>query len=483
MLLFAKGDDPTKLIDKKTDFIIEIASSISHPELANSDTYRMGVFGKGQEILALCDALETRTKEISINGKSVEFLHFKKTKNLEPVNILFISGKSKVRLGDINEKLGDYPYIIITENFPYGTSALNFAFDKNEEIMFEVSEESLVENGLVLDSQLFNLPNRILSKSQWEEKLAGAMEIIQDQEERIDVQEDTIEAQDKVIKYQRIALAIGILSIMIITALIILNIRSNKSRKSYYEEIVESISYAEYIQGAILPSNKIIKEHFPDSFVLYKPKYIVSGDFYWIEDQDNKIFFSAADCTGHGVPGALLTMMCSNSLTRAVKELDIYEPAKILDKTVEIIQTGFEKSEKDMNDGMDLALCSFDKSNLVLEFAGANNSLYYIRDGLLNIVKPDRQPIGKFEKRKPYTNHKIQMQKGDCIYLFSDGFTDQFGGSRDKKFSTKQFREVLIRIYKKPMSEQLSILEQSFENWKGRQEQIDDICVMGIRIQ
>lgn len=248
------------------------------------------------------------------------------------------------------------------------------------------------------------------------------------------------------------------------------------------KEITDSIQYAKRIQNAILPSIKSTKEFLPKSFILYKPKDIIAGDFYWVEKRHGKVFFAAGDCTGHGVPGAMVSVMCSNALSRAVKELGISEPAGILNKTVELLEEHFVKSEEDVKDGMDIALCALDLKTNTLEYSGANNPLYQIRDGELTEFKADKQPIGKYEHRKPYINHSIGIRAGDCYYVFTDGFADQFGGAEGKKFKYKAFRQLLLANHNKPEEEQAQILDKAFEDWRGQLEQVDDICVIGIRI-
>lgn len=248
------------------------------------------------------------------------------------------------------------------------------------------------------------------------------------------------------------------------------------------KEITDSIQYAKRIQNAILPPQKLVKEYLSETFILYKPKDIVAGDFYWMDRKEGKVLFAAADCTGHGVPGALVSVICNNGLNRSVREYGLTAPGKILDKTREIVIAEFEKSEEDVKDGMDIALCSLDLVAKKLDYAGANNPLYYINKGELKEIKPDKQPIGKYADKHPYTNHTLDIETGDCIYIFSDGFADQFGGPKGKKFKYKSFRELLLEIHSKPMDEQKQILDKALEDWKGPLDQLDDICVIGLRI-
>jgi serine phosphatase RsbU (regulator of sigma subunit) len=269
-------------------------------------------------------------------------------------------------------------------------------------------------------------------------------------------------------------------------------------------EILDSINYAKRIQQAILPPNDFIKEQFNDSFILYLPKDIVAGDFYWIERIGDKIIFAAADCTGHGVPGAMVSVVCHNALNRVVREFNITNPALILDKTRELVIEQFEKSADNVKDGMDISIGVLNKNSLEFNWAGANNPLCILRKGddfritntekeLLTIpddnkeirileIKPDKQPIGKYEYLKPFTNHLIQLKKNDCIFLFSDGYSDQFGGSKGKKFKYSNLQKLFIEFFDKPMQEQKVLLNDHFESWKGDLEQVDDVCVIGIRI-
>lgn len=249
-----------------------------------------------------------------------------------------------------------------------------------------------------------------------------------------------------------------------------------------HQEIKDSIIYAKRIQNAILPAPSVINENIPESFILYKPKDVVAGDFYWLEPGKNTVLFAVADCTGHGVPGAMVSVVCHNAMNRAVREFGLTEPGLILDKTCEIVVAEFEKSEDDVKDGMDIALCSL--SGNTLQYAGAHNPLWIIRNNEILETKADKQPIGKFENKTLFFTHNIELQKGDSIYIFSDGFADQFGGEKDKKFGSKRMKELLISIQDKTMSEQNEILNLTLTNWvnQGKDIQIDDVCVMGLKI-
>lgn len=250
--------------------------------------------------------------------------------------------------------------------------------------------------------------------------------------------------------------------------------------KEQYNEIQDSLNYAKRIQSAILPSNKKIQESLANAFVLYKPKDIVAGDFYWLEQKEDTVLIAAADCTGHGVPGAMVSVVCVNALNRAVREFNLNDPGKILDKTRELVIQEFEKSEDDVKDGMDIALCSL--SGKTLKYAGAHNPLWIIRNGEIIETKANKQPIGKFHNLDNYTTHTFDLQKGDTIYIFSDGYVDQFGGDNGKKFKAKALKELLLSIQPQTLDTQKTIINTTFESWRGKMEQIDDVCVIGIRI-
>ncbi len=252
------------------------------------------------------------------------------------------------------------------------------------------------------------------------------------------------------------------------------------------KEITDSIKYAKRLQEAILPTNDFISKLFPQSFVLYKPKDIVSGDFYWFEHWGDKKLFAAVDCTGHGVPGAFMSIVGYNQLNQAVNESGLSKPNLILNA----LNKGITKSLKQtlegstVKDGMDIALCAFDETKNTLEYSGAYNSLWLIRKNNLIEIKADKKPIGVFlgEELKPFTNHEIQLEKGDTVYVFTDGFADQFGGPKGKKFKYKPLQQILLDNQHLSMQDQKELLDSIIEKWKGTLEQVDDILIIGIRV-
>lgn len=248
------------------------------------------------------------------------------------------------------------------------------------------------------------------------------------------------------------------------------------------KDILDSITYAKRLQQAILPSEEMWSSALRDSFIFYQPKDIVAGDFYWMERRDNVVFVAAADCTGHGVPGAMVSVVCSNALNRGFKEFGIDDPGRLLDKVRELVLETFSKSADQVKDGMDISLARIDLSTREIVWAGANNPLWYVAGGIVNEIKADKQPIGIADAPLPFTNHRIQLASGDLIYLFTDGFADQFGGPKGKKFKYKPLLELVLSVAPKPMKEQNEILQRTILEWKGPLEQIDDICIVGIRV-
>ncbi|MES2592250.1 MAG: tetratricopeptide repeat protein [Bacteroidota bacterium] len=248
------------------------------------------------------------------------------------------------------------------------------------------------------------------------------------------------------------------------------------------KEILSSITYAKRLQDAILPPEHYVKSVLPESFIFYKPKDIVAGDFYWMEQKGELLFIAAADCTGHGVPGAIVSVICSNALNRAVLEFGIEEPGKILDKTRELVLETFSKSDTDVKDGMDISLISINTTSGKIKWSGANNPLWCISSGKLTEIKANKQAIGKTDNPLPFTTHSIPLGKGDSFYLFTDGFADQFGGSQGKKFKYTQLKEIILKNSSLAPEEQKAQLEALFLNWIGSLEQIDDVCLIGVKI-
>ena len=249
------------------------------------------------------------------------------------------------------------------------------------------------------------------------------------------------------------------------------------------QSITESINYAKRIQDAALPRVEEIKRAIPESFIYFKPRDIVSGDFYWFTKVENKIVVTAADCTGHGVPGAFMSLIGNDLLNEIVSARGVLESDKILNELHDSVRKALRQEENKSRDGMDLALCVIDTETKKLQFSGAKNPLVYFKNGQMTVIKGDKYPIGgvQFQLDRNYTRHEIDLSEPMMIYIFSDGYQDQFGGENSEKFMSKNFKALLKEIHEKPVEEQKQILDERFKAWKGDRSQIDDILVMGMR--
>ncbi|CAG5087829.1 tetratricopeptide repeat protein [Parvicella tangerina] len=272
----------------------------------------------------------------------------------------------------------------------------------------------------------------------------------------------------------------------------------HKELEETHKEISDSIKYAERLQLAILPSLDDLKEKLRNSFVYFQPKDVVSGDFYWMQEYGDAILFAAADCTGHGVPGAMVSVVCSNALNRSVIEFGLKEPNKILNKTREIVIETFARSGQGIKDGMDIALCSLAGNKL--KYCGANNPLWVMRktehltteqkehrstvvqdDVAIIEFKGNKQPVGLYEGMTDFNQTEVDLFSEDVLFIFTDGFADQFGGERNKKLMYKPFKRLLIDIRTLEMESQKEKLSTFFKEWRGDNEQVDDVCVIGVK--
>jgi serine phosphatase RsbU (regulator of sigma subunit) len=260
--------------------------------------------------------------------------------------------------------------------------------------------------------------------------------------------------------------------------------RKKSELMSKNKSITDSLIYAQRIQEALLPSEDYFRNYLNESFIFYRPKDIVSGDFYWIEEKENKVYIVAADCTGHGVPGALMSMIGHELLNKIINVDNVLQPSKILEILSKELEKIFSR-EKNVgtiiHDGMDISICVVDRKKKKMEFSGAFLPLYIIRDNRLVELKGDKLIIGMTPPDKSYTNVEMELMKDDMIYLFSDGYIDQFGGSENKKFMYRRFRYLLMTIYRFPVDDQKAILEENIKSWMGNSPQLDDMLVIGFK--
>jgi serine phosphatase RsbU (regulator of sigma subunit)/Tfp pilus assembly protein PilF len=321
---------------------------------------------------------------------------------------------------------------------------------------------------------------------------------------------DEISRQNSIILFFIITLIL----VLVGSVLIWRSYRINKSAKEKIafqhllleeqnKSILDSIKYAKHIQEAILPSEELVKSLLNESFIFYKPKDIVSGDFYWVEEKNDKIYLAVVDCTGHGVPGAFISIVGRNGLNEAVNNLQNPTSAQMLDFLNAYVNKSMNQTIENsaVRDGMDIALCIIDKKRNTIQYSGANNPLLVVRysdavkeqnisldsvviDSRLEEYKADKQPIGNFigDVCRPFSSVEVNYQKGDMLYLFSDGYSDQFGGPKRKKFKRSQLKKLLYSIASYPIQKQRQVIEQAFDEWKGNIEQIDDVCVFGVKM-
>ena len=250
------------------------------------------------------------------------------------------------------------------------------------------------------------------------------------------------------------------------------------------KEITDSLIYAQRIQEALLPSELFFRKYIKDSFIFYRPKDIVSGDFYWIGEKRGKIFIVAADCTGHGVPGAIMSMIGLEIIEKTINDELLETPSKILSVLDKGLEKTFSRAKNIgtiIRDGMDLGLCVIDKSKRKAYYAGAFFPLYMIRNNSLNEIKGDKIIIGMNSDGLEFADHEIDIQEDDVFYLFSDGYVDQFGGEERKKFMYRRFRHLLLTIHRFPVEDQKSILDENLKSWMGDTSQVDDIMVLGFK--
>ncbi len=248
-------------------------------------------------------------------------------------------------------------------------------------------------------------------------------------------------------------------------------------------DLTTSIHYARQIQSAIFPKKDILIGNLPEHFILFKPLDIVSGDFYWFKQFNNSIFIAASDCTGHGVPGAFMSILGITSLNEIVYAAKTISTGEVLNQLRNNVKKTLGQSQNNstIRDGMEMALCKVDFEEQMIQFSGAFRPMYMIRDDQLMEIKGDNMPIGIYDEEIPFTNVEMPFKKNDIIYLFSDGYVDQIGGIERKTFKSKRFKELLLNIHRLPMNEQMNLLERNIEEWQGDIEQIDDILIIGIR--
>lgn len=313
--------------------------------------------------------------------------------------------------------------------------------------------------------------------------------LIRNQTNRMNAEIEEMNEQFTILNWVLVVVSLFVVSAAVAIAFFVTQLRRQKEASDsqnvqldlLYRDLTDSINYAQRLQSTILPTIGNVRQIFPNAFILYNPKAVVSGDFYWFKNIGGKKLFAAADCTGHGVPGAFMSLVGHNFLNHVTKVF--IDPAQILNSMNRLGTEVMKNNNSQVRDGMDVALCALDEKTLLLEYCGANIPLYLVREGELQEFLPTKRSIGSFgEPGGTFKTQKIQLQEGDVLFACSDGYADQFGGENNKKFMRRTFKELLKRIAVLEMEAQQETLQHEFDSWKGSNEQTDDILVIGIRI-
>ena len=366
-----------------------------------------------------------------------------------------------------------YQIYYLNDKYEQALKMRNLHFKMKENILSEENKRAIISNQY-----------RMIAKS---DSTANALEL-ELQQQKLKAKNTELEENERKLTY----LSIAILLFLGLIVFIYSRLRVIRNQKEIIDgafiqleeksnEIQDSIEYAKRIQKGISPSLELIRDFFPESFVFYQPKSVVAGDFFWVKKINNNLLFAVGDCTGHGVPGAMVSVLCQSILNRVVADFKFFDPSKILDEARKLIVEHLDYGNEVIHDGMDIALCSFDTSTSKMQFSGANNPLWVVRNNELLEFKGDHQPVGYFQKSKNFTNNTLQVKKGDMVFVFSDGFSDQFGGEKGKKYKLGNFKKFILSINENNFPSYSTELEREFNQWKGDNEQVDDVCILGIK--
>ena len=501
LMLFAMpllGNKDSLNTNKRAEFLRFVANNVYYSDIKSEEPFKVGMLGKGKVTKVLYNKFKSDTVRKAVRGRTMEFYYFKSVKQVQPVDLLYVNGDAKLRIADINDKMEDYPYIILTENFPFGTSLLNMAFNSYREVVFEIQKDALAGKGIHSNVTILHHPGRAINEKEWETRLMSVelqLKAEQLKTERKDViiqaQQDEIQDVEGIVLQQRLVLILAVLVLLLLTAVVfIILLMYKQKQKSFKElkrknrEITDSITYAKFLQESMLPSVGNFKQIFSESFILYLPKDIVSGDFYWFKQTPAGITLGVADCTGHGVPGAIMSTMGNELLSSVMANPDECTPALALENMDKRIIESLNQKDSHRYDGMDLGIISYYPEQQKLLFAGANLPLYMVRNGELTTFAPNRIGLGGIYTlaEKHFEMKEIAVEKGDRFYMFTDGFQDQFGGAPGKKFLRKRILTLIEEVCNMPMEQQQLFMQKKFYDWKGDEEQVDDVCVLGVTI-
>jgi serine phosphatase RsbU (regulator of sigma subunit) len=476
--VFSMSND--ELRDKQGEYIFK-AGNKTKARPNSSTKYKVAIVGNNRKTKKLIEYINEELPTKKIRSRQVLFTSYKDFSETGNEDLIVFSSGTKLKTNELGPKLLSVNYIILKESEPFGVNFFNA-----DNLLLKASQLKLEEENVAKEELLKDASNVI---SVQKDSIVIKNKALDKSAETIETQTSEIAEKLKVIDLQKTIIYVGIFSFVIISALLVLLYFLNKKRKLNLVElkdkskhITDSLNYAKNIQNAILPDAKFFSSAFKDHFVFFEPKEIVSGDFYWAEEHEGKMYFAVADCTGHGVPGAFLSLVCSRVLSKVIKEKNIVEPCKILDAVSLELEVFLSKNEKKINDGMDVSLICLDEVKKEIIFSGAHNGLIYVKDGEMSTIAGDKQPVGAYDYKKAFTQKVISKDAADTVYLFSDGFPDQFGGPKDKKFSKRRFKDLLFTIEQLSMSEQHLRVKHEFLKWRGNAEQIDDVTVVGFKI-
>ncbi|HAN17294.1 MAG: hypothetical protein A2X13_00425 [Bacteroidetes bacterium GWC2_33_15] len=475
------------MLQKKIDIVVVIKNSNLVTEIQkqfNPDSYNLNIFFSGKEAYSFLINSNSSNLIVILNNNLPEL------KGLELARILKKEEKSFSFIFLIDETI-DKQIIetIRTESFYF----INQTSDFKKELIPLIHEIENQKSKQIEDDALKfefeNYKKRIQDLERDVDFYVKQGDIITKQRTKIQKERDQLAIEKSEIAKQKELMETDLQFIMKQGDKIAEQKHKIKIQHDLVQQqkqkITDSIVYAKRIQSAILPPNRFIQHLLAEHFIFYKPRDIVSGDFYWIKQVDNRICIAAADCTGHGVPGALMSMLGITFLNEIINKDPKIRANEILNELRTHVISSLRQTGKtgESRDGMDIALCIINHDSKTLEFAGANNHLYMIRDGELTEIKADRMPIGIHQRAKePFTNNEIKLEKDDLIYIFSDGFVDQFGGPDGRKFLATNFKKLLLENHQEHLTDQKQILENTFENWRGEFKQLDDILVIGFKI-
>jgi serine phosphatase RsbU (regulator of sigma subunit)/Tfp pilus assembly protein PilF len=433
------------------------------------------------------DSAEVYYKRAIAVGLEMQNLHNEASLRLSLANIL----RNQNKLDEARSQLDTVRQVVKANNFDELESDYYFAMALLE------SKGRDFKSAYKFNMEYVRLSDSLMKVNNKEtiNELNARYQTAQKDKELAENRHELTLAEARNTKENSIMMTIAITIVVIVIINILFSIRQrginsslkdqNHQKQKQQENIVESIRYAQKIQSSIMPSAKRISEIAPRSFVYFQPKDIVSGDFYWFSKIEGKTVISAVDCTGHGVPGAFMSLIAHNKMRRLLHEKQLSDPGEVLDiLNTEIVASLHQESEtKNTQDGMDMSICIIDEEDQTINFAGAQNSVMLVRDGVLEEYKPNRFSIGgTMLKQKTFKTHKIHYERGDRLYLYSDGYFDQFGGESNAKLNKGKFKELLIEVSKESPEEARERLHSYFNEWKGVNKQLDDVLVIGTEL-